>query len=254
MKLYFDFEDNEQSKIFNNEDFGYWKILIQRPLRLKVVLNKETIERIQNVYDKLNLLVKNNKLTPKEIENLGLKNSKTALKELENVDNIRVLVEELNRFKSEDPYMDFGKFEREFNKELKNYDIKGLSFKTLEKIGFSDFFVVKDECGEIVKDLKGNVIYDSGLNDFKMVPFNYKGGIEGYLKNEILPYIPDAYINESETKIGYEIGFTKYFYRSEKLECKDKIFEDVIKVGVDLDKIFKSIKNTYEIKKKTPKI
>lgn len=241
MKLYFDFEDNEQSKIFDNKDFGYWKILVQRPLRKKVVLNKDTIDKIQQIYNSLDLLNENIELDSKVVESVGLKNSRSSLLELKKTISMSALLEVLKKFESENSYMDFGKFEKDFNKELKKYNIKGLSFKICEKIGLVDFFVFKDENAEIVKDSKGNIISDNELNDTENIPFNYNGGIEEYFKNEVLPFVPDAYINENETKIGYEISFTKYFYKPKKLRSVEEIVKDLKQLEKESEGLFESI-------------
>ncbi len=241
MKLYFDFADNEQSKIFDNKDFGYWKILVQRPLRKKVILNKDTIDKIQQIYNSLDLLNENIELDSKVVESVGLKNSRSSLLELKKTSSMSALLEVLKKFESENSYMDFGKFEKDFNEELKKYNIKGLSFKICEKIGLVDFFVFKDENAEIVKDLKGNIISDDELNDTENIPFNYDGGIEEYFKNEVLPFVPDAYINENETKIGYEISFTKYFYKPKKLRSVEEIVNDLKQIEKESEGLFESI-------------
>ena len=59
------------------------------------------------------------------------------------------------------------------------------------------------------------------------MPFNYDGGIQAFMENEVLPYAPDAYIDESKTKIGYEISFTKYFYKPVELRPMSEIIADL---------------------------
>ncbi len=58
---------------------------------------------------------------------------------------------------------------------------------------------------------------DRDLTDTEQVPLLYEGGIEAFMQNEGLPYVPDAYIAHSKTKIGYELSFTKYFYKPSEL-------------------------------------
>lgn len=63
---------------------------------------------------------------------------------------------------------------------------------------------------------------DPNLRDSENIPFNYDGGIDAFIKKEVKPYAPDAYVDESKTKIGYEISFTKYFYKPVELrDMKD---------------------------------
>lgn len=70
-----------------------------------------------------------------------------------------------------------------------------------------------DEAGKVVTDSKGRPKPDSKLRDTENVPFTYEGGIDAYVKAEILPHVPDAWIDEKKTKVGYEIPFTRHFYR-----------------------------------------
>jgi type I restriction enzyme M protein len=69
-----------------------------------------------------------------------------------------------------------------------------------------------DEDGTPVTDRKGNPKPDTKLRDKENVPFTYCGGIDTYVATEILPHVPDAWIDEKKTKIGYEIPFTRHFY------------------------------------------
>ena len=70
-----------------------------------------------------------------------------------------------------------------------------------------------DEAGNPVTDRKGRPQPDSKLRDTENVPFVYDGGVDAYFKTEVLPYVPDAWIDEKKTKIGYEIPFTRHFYK-----------------------------------------
>jgi type I restriction enzyme M protein len=70
-----------------------------------------------------------------------------------------------------------------------------------------------DETGMVVIDSKGRPQPDTKLRDTETVPFTYDGGIDGYFKAEVLPYVPDAWIDEKRTKVGYEIPFTRHFYK-----------------------------------------
>jgi type I restriction enzyme M protein len=69
------------------------------------------------------------------------------------------------------------------------------------------------ESGSATTDSKGRPKPDAKLRDTENVPFKYDGGIEGYFKAEILPYVPDAWIDEKKTRVGYEIPFTRHFYK-----------------------------------------
>ena len=68
---------------------------------------------------------------------------------------------------------------------------------------------------------------DSELRDFEQVPLLEEGGIEAFIKREALPYTPDAWIVEDDTKIGYEISFTRHFYKPPQLRTLAEISADI---------------------------
>ncbi len=84
-----------------------------------------------------------------------------------------------------------------------------------------------DESGNIVLDKKGNPVPNKDLTDDEQIPFLYDGGIEGFLQKEILPYTPDAWIDEKSIIIGYELSFTKYFYKPTQLRALTDIAADL---------------------------
>lgn len=59
------------------------------------------------------------------------------------------------------------------------------------------------------------------------IPFRYEGGIDGFVQNEILPYTPDAWIDCESIQEGYELSFTKYFYKPKSLRSIDDISQDI---------------------------
>ena len=80
-----------------------------------------------------------------------------------------------------------------------------------------------DENGVQKVDKKGKPVFEK---DTEIIPFTYNGGIENYLKNEVYTYSPNALYDEKKTKIGYEISFTKYFYKPVELRpLKDIVYE-----------------------------
>ena len=117
IKLYFDFEDNEYSKIFDNSAFGYWKVTVLRP--------------------------------------------------------------------------QYG------------------------------------ENGKQLRDKKKNLVPDKDLTDTEQIPLDYPGGIAAFIEKEVLPYAPDAWIDGCKTQIGYEISFTKHFYKPVQLRELSEIIADI---------------------------
>jgi type I restriction enzyme M protein len=71
---------------------------------------------------------------------------------------------------------------------------------------------------------------DSDLRDTEQVPLLEDGGIDAFFRREALPYVPDAWIDEEATKIGYEISFTRYFYKPQPLRTLEEIRADILAV------------------------
>ncbi len=84
----------------------------------------------------------------------------------------------------------------------------------------------RDEQGNIVMK-KGEPVIDKKSKDVEIVPFRYEGGIEGFFENEIKPYSPDAIIDMKSVETGYELSFTKYFYKPKQLRTIDEISKDI---------------------------
>lgn len=97
-----------------------------------------------------------------------------------------------------------------------------------------------DEAGKLVTDRKGQPKPDPKLRDTENVPFTYCGstlGVDGrdavvkeYLANEVLPHVPDAWVDETKTKIGYEIPFTRQFYKYVPPRPLEEIDADLNKI------------------------
>jgi len=83
----------------------------------------------------------------------------------------------------------------------------------------------KDETAEICRDKGGNPEPDTDLRDTENVPL--KENIEAYFKREVLPHVPDAWIDHSKTKVGYEIPLNRHFYRYEPPRALEAIAADV---------------------------
>ena len=86
----------------------------------------------------------------------------------------------------------------------------------------------RNEKGEIQYNKKGNPIPDPELRDYENIPL--KENVEEYFKREVLPHLPDAWIDHSKTKIGYEINFTKYFYKYKPLRSLEEIRRDILEL------------------------
>lgn len=82
----------------------------------------------------------------------------------------------------------------------------------------------KDETAEICTDSKGNSEADPDLRDTEQVPL--KEDIHEYFEREVEPHVADAWIDESKTKVGYEIPFTRHFYTYTALRSSEEINEE----------------------------
>lgn len=85
------------------------------------------------------------------------------------------------------------------------------------------------------KDLVVEYEPDSELRDFEQIPLLEEGGIEAFIRREVLPYTPDAWIVEADTKIGYEVSFTRHFYQSQPLRSLEEIRADILALGQETD-------------------
>jgi type I restriction enzyme M protein len=189
VELYGEFRESERSKIFDNEDFGFRKITVERPLRLRLGASRDRIERAR---EELLLAI----ATPNKKKAAGAK----AASEYE----IRELLTALEKLDPERVYRD-----RElFVKDLRAACTAKPSAAALQWV--LQRFSQRDEEAEICRDAKGNPEPDPELRDSESVPL--KEDVQAYFEREVLPHVPDAWIDESKTKIGYEIPFTRHFY------------------------------------------
>lgn len=111
-----------------------------------------------------------------------------------------------------------------------------------EDFGYSRVTVERPllgEDGKQVRDKKGNVKVDADKRDFENIPLTES--IEEYFKREVLPHVPDAFIDESKTKIGYEINFTKYFYKYQPLRPLEGIRSDILNLEKETEGLLKGV-------------
>ena len=205
LKLLMDFEENELSRIFPNEEFGYIEISVERPLRVKA-----------------------------QITNPGIAACIQDKKYKDFQDWLSRLFEETKGKE----YMDFNAFVEDAKAASKKH---GFKWKKANFEALLKYFT--EPCSEaaIVLDDKGNPIPDKALSDTEQVPLLYEGGVDAFMKNEVLPYTPDAYINEEKTVIGYELSFTKYFYKPVQLRSLETIAADIREIESNTDGMLSQI-------------
>ena len=82
---------------------------------------------------------------------------------------------------------------------------------------------------------------DSELRDFEQIPLLEEGGIDAFIRREVLPYTPDAWIVEADTKIGYEVSFTRHFYEPPKLRTLAEISADILALEKETEGLLSEI-------------
>jgi type I restriction enzyme M protein len=202
------------SKIFDNNDFGYNKITVERPLRLNFQANPERIALLDDVR------------AFAKIAESDKKNETIRLLEIEAGSKrqaaIKTMLHDLSKATAGKLFKD----RIAFLKELKAIDQKsGVRLSAPELKAILEALSEKDESAEICRDSKGNPEADSDLRDTENVPL--KENIEDYYKREVLPHVPDAWIDHSKTKVGYEIPLNRHFYRYEPPRALEEIAAEV---------------------------
>ena len=98
-------------------------------------------------------------------------------------------------------------------------------------------FEAKIDCKTCVVEYES----DSKLGDFEQIPLLEEGGIEAFIKRKVLPYTPDARLVEADTKIGYEVSFTRHFYQPPKLRTLGQISADILALEQETEGLLSEI-------------
>lgn len=203
------------SKIFDNADFGYWRITVERPLRLNFQASAERLARLESESAFVNLAV-------------SKKRGGAALEEIEEGKALQESIKLALGTLGGKIYQDRAKFDKVLTKALKALKISAPVRKAI-----MNALAERDETAEICRDRDGNPEPDTDLRDYENVPL--KDDIESYMRREVLPHVPDAWVDESKTRIGYEVPFTRHFYEYvpprplEEIEREIKELEDEIR-------------------------
>ncbi len=110
--------------------------------------------------------------------------------------------------------------------------------------GYWKVTVLRPKCGEDgkpLRDKKKHLVPDKELTDTEQIPLTYDGGIDAFIKAEVLPYSPDAWVDEKKTQIGYEISFTKHFYKPVQLRELSEIAADIRTLETEMEGLLDSI-------------
>jgi type I restriction enzyme M protein len=216
------------SKVFDNADFGFHKITVERPLRLNFQATPDRVARLEDETAFRNLVTSNKKsevARQKEIE--AGQRRQEAIREL-----LRAFAESRGEvlYKDRTAFLgDLREIDRQQGVRLTATEIKAV----LGALG------ERDESAEICRERDGNPEPDPDLRDTETVPL--KEAIETYFKREVLPHVPDAWIDESKTKIGYEIPLNRHFYRYEPPRTLDAIEADIKALEGDILALLKDV-------------
>ena len=175
LRIFLEMEESEISMIFNNEEFGYWNVTVERPLRLRVCPDK---------------------MIPADL-----------FKKAGEYDSVCAAIQMAVKTAPLDDWTAFAKTTK----------LKAATLKKLRP------FIT--ERAPTAKPIDGEA--DADLRDTENIPFTYGGGIDAFIRSEVLAYAPDAYVDEKKTQIGYEISFTKYFYKPVELRPMEEILDSL---------------------------
>lgn len=222
-KVYGEFKEGEFCKIFDNEDFGYHRITIERPLRLNFRVSDERIERLEE---------------EKAFQNLAESRKKGEAAEKEILEGLKLQQQIFDVLKKFDSilYKNRENFSKELKKAFKSANIS-LSASLFKAI----FSAVseRDETADICIDSKGNPEPDPELRDYEIVPL--KEDINEYFEREVKPHVSDSWVDHSKTKIGYEIPFTRHFYQYVPLRSLSDIDADIQTLESDILNLLKGV-------------
>ena len=176
---FLDFKETEQSRIFENAAFGYWKVTVERPLRIEGADPNRAYKAAEI----------------KKLKDTGEK-SETAPSVIRKIHK---------RGEQADP-------------------MRGLFEATID----GKPAVVEYEP-------------DADLRDTEQVPLLEEGGVEAFIRREVLPYAPDAWYRPDSIKTGYEISFTRYFYKPKPMRTLEEIRADILALEEETEGLFAEI-------------
>ena len=198
VQTYLAFEETDESKIFPNQQFGYWKVTVDRPLMLPDIDPTRAY-------------------STKEIK---------ALKADCHSERSGESLAAATPRRSEDPHPDHCHSERQ----------RRISFRrspTSNSQDLSDRHRPDPLHGLFERDINGKRVVveyepDADLRDTEQIPLLEPGGIAGFIEREVWPHVPDAWIDPAKTQIGYEISFTRYFYKPTPMRTLEEIRADIM--------------------------
>ena len=207
LKMLTDFRETEQSKIFPNQEFGYWSVTVERPLRI--------------VYE-----------NPEDI----------TLPELKKAEDVALLQRVLDAWKEYLGGHTVGDYAMFIMLDQMKIKVPVAKIKLIRQyLGRRDERA--DVCHTKPTKLDSPVECDPTLRDVEQVPLLYPGGIDAFMETEVKPYAADAYYNVDDVVVGYELSFTKYFYKPVELRPIADITADINNIESSLKGVLGDILN-----------
>ena len=221
------------SKVFDNTDFGFHKIIVERPLRMNFQATAERIERLGTERSFVKLATSNKK------------NDKVRLAQIEvGVQRQRAIRKLLQDFAAQHGGTLY-KSRNSFLTDLREVDRAAHVHLTVPEIRVVlSALGERDETAEICRDQKDNPEPDPGLRDTESVPLNES--IKAYFEREVLPHVAHAWIDESKTKVGYEIPFNRHFYQYEPPRPLEVIESDIKTLEREILNLLANVTETQE--------
>jgi type I restriction enzyme M protein len=223
-RLHGEFTEGKFVKIFDNADFGYQQITVDRPLRLNFQVNDDRLARLKEKPAIVRLgeskKRKDRRLIESEIS-MGLQYQADIIRALKRVP--------VTIFKDRE------QFSRILSGEFKasNIVVPSSLFKIIvNALGESD------PTANLCRTEDGKLEPDRELRDHEDVPL--KQDIDRFLSHEVIPYLPDAFVDKSKTKIGYEINFNRYFFEFQPPR-------PIVEIEDELSRIEREIASSFSV-------
>ncbi len=300
-ETFLSFKETPQSKIFPNAAFGYWKVKVERPLRLHSQFTRQRIETLRyasgdediravlyeqlgdalfekpaTVCDQLEQLVNDygkgdsdtdddeggetaTKKSLPEAKKKKLLSEATWKRDAQLIETATKLAKALG----DGLIADHNVFLERVDAALKKLGIKITAadlklivnavswrsegapavIKKIHKPGKAQpdplrgLFEAKIDGKTCVVEYEP----DSELRDFEQIPLLEEGGIEAFIRREVLPYTPDAWLVDADTKIGFEVSFTRHFYQPPQLRTLAQISADILALEQETEGLLSEI-------------
>ena len=297
-RTFLDFKETPESKIFPNQAFGYWKVTVERPLRLHSQISLKAIETLRfasgnedlraALYEEFgdDLFTKFAKISSKlekrladwggdedesdDEEGSGAKKGLAEKKKKKLLDpktweRDGQLVEAASALRAalgDELFEDYNLFRVRVDAALKKAALKlpaadlkqilkAVSWRVetappvraaVHKPGKTKADPLRGLFQATVDGKPAVVEYepDSDLRDTEQVPLLEEGGIEAFIRREVLPYTPDAWIKE-DAKIGYEVSFTRHFYKPQPLRTLEEISKDILAIEKEAERLLDDV-------------